>query len=212
MTNKNLNDFERDQLVEITNIGAGNAANALSQLVGKEIKFSVPDLIASKIEDTHNFFGNSEEIMTVVMVKLLGDIKGTMLLMFPSKSAIAIVDLLSEKLYQKSNSEILNEFGRSALKEIGNILAGSFMAALFKFLNLSVLQSVPDVTTDKIGSIMDVVLTNIIETQVNDILALKISLIIEGKGVESRLFLLFDPKATAIILEAVEKKYEGINN
>ena len=85
---KHLTDFERDQLVEVVNIGAGNASTALSQMVDTKVKISVPEALIDRVEKIPQFIGESEKIMTVVLLKILGDATGVMLLMFPPKSAL----------------------------------------------------------------------------------------------------------------------------
>lgn len=44
MTMTDLTDLQRDALLEIFNIGVGNAANSMSQLINEEIRLSVPKL------------------------------------------------------------------------------------------------------------------------------------------------------------------------
>lgn len=39
-----LTDLQRDALLEIFNIGVGNAANSMSKLIDEEISLSVPKL------------------------------------------------------------------------------------------------------------------------------------------------------------------------
>ena len=44
MEYKNLTSFQLDALREVSNIGAGNSATALSMLLGTKIDMSVPNM------------------------------------------------------------------------------------------------------------------------------------------------------------------------
>ncbi|MDA2921775.1 chemotaxis protein CheC [Patescibacteria group bacterium AH-259-L07] len=199
---EHLTDFERDQLIEVVNIGAGNASTALSQMVEKKITIHVPDVFVDRVERVPQFFGETEKIMTVVLLKLLGDAPGIMLLMFPPESALKLAGLLTKQ--HKKNIKVLDELDRSALREVGNILSGASMTALSKFLDLNVLQSVPDAATDMLGSVVDTVLAEI-GKESDIVLVFKVNFSIEGEDIDGQLFFLFDPKATAKILEATNK-------
>lgn len=60
---KNFKDFKMDVLKEVGNIGAGNAATALSQLLGKPIDMAVPKVqllsfeeITEKVGEQKNWY------------------------------------------------------------------------------------------------------------------------------------------------------------
>lgn len=46
-----LNDFQIDALKEIGNIGSGNAATALSQMINKKVDMAVPQLDILEFND-----------------------------------------------------------------------------------------------------------------------------------------------------------------
>lgn len=200
---KHLTDFERDQLIEVVNIGAGNASTALSQMVGKKVTINVPDVLVDRVEAVPQFLGESENIMTVVVLKLLGDAPGVMLLMFPPQSALRLAGLLTKE--HKKDIKVLDELDRSALREVGNVLSGAGMTALSKFLDMNILQSVPDAATDMLGAVVDTVLAEV-GRESDIVLVFNVNFKIEEEDIDGQLFFLFDPKATAKILEATKKK------
>lgn len=201
-----LTDFERDQLKEVVNIGAGHASMALSKLVGKQVAISVPAAYIDHVEKMPALLGEPEGVMTAVLLKLLGDAPGMMLLLFPPESAMRLASLLT-KTEEKPN-HILDDMDRSALKEVGNILAGAAMNALSKFLDLNFLQSVPDTATDMLGSVVNSVLAEIGRSS-DTILIFKVDFSIQDKKVDGQLFFLFDPQATGKILKATKGKLLG---
>ena len=200
---KPLSDFQKDQLIEVVNIGAGNSSTALSQMVGKKVNINVPEAFVGKIEEASKFIGEIEKIMTVVLLKILGDAPGIMLLMFPPESALNLAGLLTRA--RKRDIRVLDEIDRSALREVGNILAGASMTSLSKFLNMNVLQSVPETATDMLGSVVDSILAETGKSS-DVVLIFKVDFDVEGEKIEGNLFFLFDPKATNRILEETKKQ------
>jgi len=203
---QNLTDFERDQLIEVVNIGAGSASTALSRMIEKKVKINIPDVFVDRVEKVLKFLGESEKIMTVVLLKLLGDAPGIIFLMFSPESALKLAGVLTKN--HKKNVKVLDDFDRSALREVGNILSGAAMTALANFLDLKIMQSVPDATTDMLGSVIDATLAEV-GRESDAVLVFKVNFKVENKAIGGQLFFLFDPKATAKILTATKNKLKG---
>lgn len=201
-----LTVLEKDQLIEVINIGASHASNALAKIIEKRVWIDVPKEFMERVEKVTPFIGEAEKVMTVVVLKVQGDISGIALLVFSPEDAIKIA-----KLVTKSSEEelVLDDFGRSAIAEVSNILLGTSLAALSNFLDMSLLQSIPDLATDMLGSVIDGVIAEVGEVS-GTILGFKVDLWIDDE-VESdktglRLFFIFDPGATEKILEKVKYK------
>lgn len=201
-----LSDFERDQLKEVMNIGAANASTALSQLLGKRVRVYVPDAFVDRIEKVVTRLGDSEQAVTTVLVKFLGDAPGVIMLLFPPTYALNLVNILTHGNAQDIHA--LDELERSALREVGNILAGSALAALGKFSDLQLVQSLPEDKTDMLGSIMDSVLVEI-GVLSDRVLVFRAFFAVEEEHIEGQLFFLFDTKSTAKILEITRHKVSG---
>lgn len=200
-----MTEFQIDQLKEIVNIGAGNAATAISQMLGKKIKMSVPEALVDRVEKIPPFAGDSKEVMTVILLKLTGDVSGMMMLMFCPSMALEIASLMTGNHEKKV--PILDELDRSALCEMGNIVAGASLSAFGRFLDLNITQSIPDTATDMLGSTLDAVLLDMGQTT-EIMLALKVKIKIEEEKIaEGRLFFMFCPEATTALLEAAKKKF-----
>lgn len=142
-----LNSLELDALREVSNIGAGNAATALSMLLGKKIDMTVPAVNIVKLEDVVEINGEDEVAGTVVRV--LGDIAGNILLVFDSDTAMNIIGKL---LGVKETPD--SEMGKSVLCEIANIISASYMNSIAQLTNLVIAPSVPAVAYDMLGAIL----------------------------------------------------------
>ena len=147
-----LTEMEIDALKEVGNIGAGHAATALSQLSHQKIMIAVPEVGIRKLEGIPPLFGSEENIVAAIYMKLTGDVLGRCLLLFPRESALSLSDILLNKA--AGTTTFLGEMECSALKEVGNILTGSFVTALSDFLGITMIPTVPQLAYDMVGPIL----------------------------------------------------------
>lgn len=154
-----LNDIQYDVLKEIGNIGAGNATTALSQMLGMKMDMSVPNVSLMPFSEIAGFIGSEEQIVVGILLELEGELDGMMMFLFDTKSAHHLVDVLMQKEPTTSDEIESTEFSEiemSALNEIGNIVAGSYLTAISSLTNMKIIASVPNMTIDMIGALMSV--------------------------------------------------------
>ncbi|MBC2581616.1 chemotaxis protein CheC [Clostridium sp. DJ247] len=148
MSYQDLTPIQLDALREVGNIGTGNAATALSQLINKKVDMTVPAINIVPFDDIFSTIGG-EEIVVGVIVRVLGDTPGNILFVFEKDTALQLVETLTGQ-----KEEYLSEMGNSVVCEIGNIISSSYMNAIAKFTGLSIMPSVPAVTYDMLGAIL----------------------------------------------------------
>lgn len=148
MSYQDLTTLQLDALSEVGNIGAGNAATALSQLINKKIDMTVPAINIVPFDDIFSSIGG-DEIVVGVIVRVLGEIPGNILFVFEKDTALNLVEILTG-----SKEEYLSDMGNSVICEIGNIISSSYMNAIAKFTGITVMPSVPAVTYDMLGAIL----------------------------------------------------------
>lgn len=156
MENFNLNDSEQyfDVLKEIGNIGAGNATTALAQLIQCKVDMKVPQVRLLNFQEVGQAMGGEEQIMAGVYLLVEGDITGSMMFLLEEKAAHCLVAKLMQM--PENSEEPFSEMELSALKEIGNIIVGSYLNSLSALTNLVILPSVPDLSIDMAGAILSV--------------------------------------------------------
>ena len=147
MEYSNLSALQLDALKEVSNIGAGNAATALSMMIGRKVDMTVPAVNIIKLDDIVQENGEVEVAGTVVRV--LGDIAGNILLVFEKSTAENVI----EKLVGNRQSPE-SEMGSSVLCEIANIISASYMNAIAQLTNLAIAPSVPATSYDMLGAIL----------------------------------------------------------
>jgi chemotaxis protein CheC len=147
---RKLKAIQLDALREVANIGAGHAATALSQMTGQTIMINVPQINIAAIEDIPNQVGSDEEPVAAVLMKILGDLTGLALLVFPQPTALRLAGLMMKK----ENVAELGEIEQSAIREAGNILSAAYLNALSEFMGMILLPSPPSLAIDMSDAVM----------------------------------------------------------
>ena len=154
LTLNEVNEKYFDVLKEIGNIGAGNATTAIANMLGLRIDMSVPEVAFLPVEELGSAIGAEDEIIVGIMLGVEGDIDGSMMFLMDMQSAHLIVNKLMMR--PDDYCEPFDEMDLSAIKEIGNIIAGSYLSALSGLTNLTIVPSVPFVAVDMAAAILSV--------------------------------------------------------
>ena len=154
LTLNEVNEKYFDVLKEIGNIGAGNATTAIANMLGLRIDMSVPEVAFLPVEELGSAIGAEDEIIVGIMLGVEADIDGSMMFLMDMPSAHHIVNKLMMR--PDDYCEPFDEMDLSAIKEIGNIIAGSYLSALSGLTNLTIVPSVPFVAVDMAAAILSV--------------------------------------------------------
>ncbi len=151
---EDLSPVAIDCLKEIGNIGSGSAASSLSQMLGKSIEMHVPDVRVLDYQSVIDEMGGPEKVITGILVTLCnGDINGMIMFLLEDTFAKVVLNTFLGK--ENVNVTDLDENDFSAIKEMGNIMAGSYLGALSTLTGLTIDMSVPSMTVDMMGAIMN---------------------------------------------------------
>lgn len=149
-----LNSLQIDVLREIGNIGAGNAATALAKMLNTKVDMVVPKVNILEFKDVAEILGGAEKAVVGILLRVTGDLTGDIMFILEEKAARTLVNMLMGK--PDDECEGFDEIEISALREIGNILAGSYLSALSSLTGLKIMPSVPDMAIDMAGAILSV--------------------------------------------------------
>lgn len=149
---ENLNSYQLDVLREIGNIGAGNAATALACLLADKVDMTVPVLEIVDMDEATSSLGGPENPVVGILLAMSGDVSGIIMFVLQQK----FIHMVFRTLLNKECSDIqnLDEMDVSLLKELGNILAGSYLNAMSQLTGLTIEVSTPDISADMAGAIM----------------------------------------------------------
>lgn len=124
---------------------------ALSSLIGEPVShfLKTTHTEASKIERLANFV--SDLVLCSVFLHGGGDVRLGILYSIPENDAKKI----AARLLGMEKIESLDDLGKSAISEVGNIMSGSFFNALSSHTGLRVDLSTPDFALTSISSLME---------------------------------------------------------
>lgn len=149
-----INDMYVDVLREIGNIGAGNATTAIAQMLGSKLNMQVPNVELMEASKLGGAICDEEETVVGIFLEVCNDISGSMMFLMKMDSAHVVVNKL---MMRDSNyEEPFDEMDLSALKEIGNIIAASYLSALSTMTNLRIQPSIPYIAVDMAAAILSV--------------------------------------------------------
>jgi len=200
-------DFQFDVLREVGNIGAGHAATALSKLIQKDVDMRVPQVKIIAFDEVADFVGGAEALVVAVFLRVEGDCPGNMFCIMDVDSAR---NLLSQLIgtQTKHEQEALSEMEASALHEIGNILAGSYLSSLADLTGLSLHPSVPALAIDMAGAILSYGLIELGRTG-DYALTIDTAFFEGNEQVKGHFFLIPDPDSLEILFRSLGVPLDG---
>ncbi len=154
LTLDEVNSKYLDVLKEIGNIGAGNATTAIANMLNLRIDMQVPEVAFLPVEQLGSAIGSEEDVIVGILLGVNQDIDGTMMFLMDMPSAHHLVNRLMMR--SDDYAEPFDDMDLSAIKEIGNIIAGSYLSALSGLTNLTIAPTVPFVAVDMAAAILSV--------------------------------------------------------
>lgn len=153
-TLEQVNDIYVDVLRELGNIGAGNATTAIASMLGIRLEMNVPKVALLEASKLGSAICSEEDLIVGIFLEVQTDIEGSMMFLLPMDSAQFLVNMLMGR--ELSYQGEFDEMDLSALKEIGNIIAASYLSALSAMTNLVITPSIPYIALDMAASILSV--------------------------------------------------------
>lgn len=149
-----------DALKELGNIGSAHAITGLSELLKKRIDVSITNVDIIPLQIIYTLFNGPESMVSVVYLEGYSeDFRGMMFLIFPHPEAQKMVEMATgSKVKELVISE---EMALSSLKEIGNIMCGCYLNTLAMFIGRRIMHSVPQISNDMLGAVMDSILVDL---------------------------------------------------
>ncbi len=147
-----LDPVKLDKLREISSMAAGNSATSLSAMLGRRVDITVPDIMVEAVAKIPTLLEIEENIASVVYFSVKGQVSGNIFFILPFPEYLKLVDILTGK--KVGHTRDLNDAGLSALKELGNVTAGSYLSALAKLLKIKIGFSTPEFVLDMMGTVL----------------------------------------------------------
>ncbi|WP_166237931.1 chemotaxis protein CheC [Paenibacillus turpanensis] len=149
---KPFGDYQLDVLREVGNIGAGHAATALATMLDRQVDMQVPKVSLVPFEQIAESVGGDEAVVIAIFLRVDGETPGNMFfLISPESAKLLLTSLVGVEVFPEGE---YSEIELSALAEIGNILAGSYLSSLADFTHLTMAPTVPALAIDMAGAIL----------------------------------------------------------
>lgn len=188
----NLDNLSKNQLgilCEIGNIGAGNAATSLSKMLGQKVEMNVPAIKILEFKRIQDIIGQPEIPVVGVYLGIRGDVSGSVMFIIEKEESYGLAEIFMRELYNKNR--VFDDMMLSAFKEIGNILASSYLSALSIITGLKVVPSSPEISVDMAAAILSVPAIEFGKTG-DDALFIETEFYQNGKRVSGYFFLIPD--------------------
>jgi len=203
-----FNNLQLDAIKEVGNIGTGNAATALSQLLSCMIDMDVPKADLVSIYSISEYYGDPDASVAAVFVRSLGEFGCSLIFIQDEEDANLMVDLLLKQQFGDSvPADLSQEMIDSAIAEVGNIILSSFLNAINMLIGTQHQITPPGVAHDMLASILDVVAS--IFGQMGDMAVLvNTELRVGGPGdkrdISGNIVMLPDPDALELLLKKLK--------
>lgn len=145
------NELNCDILLELGNIGAGNATTALADILNERIVVEVPRLHVSPPHLVPRLFGSRDNMMTVIYMQLRGEADCDILLVLEMKEAKQIAAMMAMTTAEEMDEDTEN----SAVAELGNIMIGGFLSAIADFTGIEMIPRPPSLVRGPFESVLD---------------------------------------------------------
>lgn len=149
-----LSDDARDVLAEVGNIGTGNAVAALASMIGRQIDMELPIIRLLTYQEVPELLGGAEKFQVGVLLETAGDINGMFMFLLSEDFTRQLLGILVGDV--PADAAQLDDMGRSAICEVGNIMCCSYINALARMMDVKVHVSVPSVCSDMVGALLSV--------------------------------------------------------
>lgn len=178
--------LQLDLLKELANIGGGNSATSISQIIDKPVEMSVPTIDILTYEEIYKKIMSAGTVVNGIILRMLGDGEGIFLYIIEEKSADKLASIMVP-----NGIQVDEEIRISAIKELVNILVNSFLNALSKFMDANLITSIPLLAKDSFGAILSSVYIESGQYD-EDVMIIKNEFFYLGEKIESSLY--FIPK------------------
>lgn len=201
-----LNGLELDTLREIGSIGTGNAANALSSMLGCKVTIEVPEVKIMGYNEAIDWIGGPETVTAGVLARLEGEINGIIL----SIQHMEFINLVLQHMIGNGveDYQYLTELEISALLEVGNIMISAFANAMAGLTDMKIRLTVPAFAVDMQGAIIAVPMAEF-GGQSNYIMTIGADFICNGRKVPCRILLSPDVRSLNFLLKKLGVLDEG---
>ncbi|MCI8834502.1 MAG: chemotaxis protein CheC [Ruminococcus sp.] len=193
-----MNEIQLDLLKELGSIGGGNAATALSSILGTKVNMALPKVEMLGFNEALALLGDPEEVIAAILVEMSGGVEGIMLFLLSKEFS----DEILYRMLNKPPVDLfeLDEIDISGLTEIGNIVISSYVTAMSSLSSVEMELSVPQFAVNMLGGIMSMPMAMMGQYS-DQIMMITGEFQIDGKALHSDMLLLPDVRSLEVLMK-----------
>ncbi|WP_367850331.1 chemotaxis protein CheC [Rhodoferax sp. WC2427] len=194
-----LSELQLDALTEVFNVGAGQAAASLSEIVGDEVLLSVPRIqFFDRTDVNAEMLSLKGGRLGAVRQKFGGPFSLDATLLFREEKALEIVQ---EMLGSQVSVEDLVDYEHEAMCELGNVILNACLSAIADMLGINLSSTLPEYSVDGADTVIGKLMSD--ETQPL-VLVLHIDLTIEKRDTQGYLVFLLSANSLEGLVAALD--------
>lgn len=197
---KKLDQFQEDAIKEVGNIGMGHATTSLSKMLDKKIDITLNSIRFVPLVYVPDLVRNEDTVIGVIQ-QLKGNINGYLLLMLSKDSAKFLTKMMLDEPVDK---DTFNEMEQSLLKELCNIMSGTYISAISNFLGIGIMLSPPSQVYDMAEAIINQ-LVGMMITDAENVLFLRTEFNVHTEKLYGKILIFTDTASLTKILNAINR-------
>lgn len=165
----NFSGLQLSAVKEMSNIGLGHAATALSDMTGRSFNMSVPNIESVPVAQLSELMGGPESTALAVYMPFEGDVFGYIAFLFPWQSAANLWEMLLGTA--PDDPSLVGDMEASAMLEVGNIINSNFLNAISDMTDLKMHATPPAFAVEMTQAILSAIVS---EAEEHDAVALAV--------------------------------------
>lgn len=198
---------EMDILREVGSIAAAHGSIALSEILNRRIDLVIPSVDMITCDQVPERIEKCKSAIAIIF-RLLTGLKGEAVFILDEKNAFKLISLSYKVKSEENKMEILTEVGISALKEIGNIVTGSYLNAIGLMLKKVILTFPPALISGTMEEVLGMIISS---SGSNDYVLLIEAVFKEAtENISGSFYLILSQKSAADIHQSCLKMLEEL--
>ena len=195
-----LSKDQSEEIWELGNAGAQNAAAVLSTLLNQKVTISLPSISVVNLSNLQDHIDDTLAAMVIFQIKGQVTSGGSLVLHVPKPSILRLSHIM---LGQPEDDREIDEMDKSMLHEVGNIMMSSYLDACATLLSIILLPSPPSMIIDMAHAILEsIIATHEVDDNADQVLFFKTEMICADEDIDAELFLL---PSRALLKELLER-------
>jgi len=208
-----LSEEQLDFLGEMMNIGAGNAATALTQMVQRQVNLAIPKVHVLPAPEAPSILDDPSLPVLCIRMGMVGDAIGDLFFIVPDEQKENLTSLVEravpwdsrrrdENPHPALSIPQSNDVDLSVLTEVGNIIAGVYLTAIHDFCGLNIYHCVPTLAVDMIQSLLDESFAAM-SSQVEAIIVIENEFVINEHRIRTFFLFIPDPESVKSLVNSI---------